>query len=160
MIKNIHKEELILQNLKGLKVSNNKYYWWRKYEYPKIQINRSTTLLEKIKMGYYSFPLYFWEAQQSLLILNNLYKPNINQEVWLEISYRERIRYKKLLENFYKDENEILNQLYNDFTKEFTLDKIQVVEEIEKFDGTILELYNHFLQNFKYKIYPSWKRTF
>ena len=59
--KNIHKEELILQNLKGLKVSNNKYYWWRKYEYPKIQINRSTTLLEKIKMGYYSFPLYFWE---------------------------------------------------------------------------------------------------
>lgn len=156
-----HREDVILQNINKLSISpKNKFYWWRKYNHSHKPISKRDTIINKINIGYYDFSSYFWEAQLSLLELNKLYQNKPDYEIWLENSSRGRSRYKRLIEDFHKEENERLNNLYEDFTNNYKLNKEQVIQVIENFDGTIKELYNHFENNYKYKIFPSYKRSF
>jgi len=156
-----HDKEIVLKEISKLKpVSHNKYFWWRKYDSTTVPILKNSTIIEKIKSGYYDFSSYFWQAQLALVELNDLYVKNKDYGAWVESSSIIRARYKRLMEDYYKDEDERMERIINDFTKSYILKKDQVKEILENFGGTIQDLYILFEEKYKYNIQPSWKRTF
>ena len=69
-------------------------------------------------------------------------------------------RYKRLMEDYHKDETIKLERIIEDFTDGYILKKEQVIEILEKFGFDLENLYIHFEKNYKYPIAKSWKRTF
>jgi hypothetical protein len=153
---NVHKEETILKEISKLKPSNkNKFYWWRRFETGEQPLSKRSYIPDKIEAGYYDFPIsYFWQAQQALLELSKQHPGDI------EIKTKIRSRYKRLMEDYYKDENIKLERIVEDFTNGYILKKEQVKEIMESFGYDIRDLYIHFEKNYKYPIAKSWKRTF
>jgi len=153
---NIHKEEIILKEISKLKpIPHNKFWWWRKYSNGETPISKRASIPEKIKAGYYSFPSsYFWSAQLTLLEISKLHPEDIEKNI------SKKNRYKRLMDDFYREENIKLERIIEDFTDGYILKKEQVIEIMEKFGFDIKDLYIHFEKNYKYPIAKSWKRTF
>ena len=152
----MHKQEIISKNLSKFgPIKRNKFFWWRKYDTGETPISKRSSIPDKIKAGYYNFPeSYFWQAQQSLLDLRNQHPEDIEKRGMV------RSRYKRLMEDYYKDENIKLERIVEDFTNGYILKKEQVKEILETFEGDVNDLYNFFEKNFKYPILPVWKRSF
>ena len=53
-----------------------------------------------------------------------------------------------------------LQRIIEDFTDGYILEKEQVINIMETFDGTIEELYKHFEEKYKYPYLKTWKRSF
>jgi hypothetical protein len=119
--------EFLEEKLSKLKKRNyNQFVWWRRYQ------NRETlhpyrTLHDKIANGDYEPSDYYYQAEHEKISLF-------------------RARYKKLHEDFLKEEQEIMNNLRKDFWKEFRIDKEELDKMMEDFDGTVMDLYNHAVQ--------------
>ena len=157
-----HSEDVILQNIKNLKpASYNKFYWWRTFKSDEIPIKKKSPIEDKIKAGYYNFPNhYFWAAQLSLLEMNKEQDRLGSYDKMIELHGKKKNRYKRLMEDFYKEEQIKLERIFEDFTEEYTLKKDKAKEIIENFDGTIEELYQLFEKKYKYTFGKSWSRTF
>jgi len=162
MLFNTHKEERILEEISKLKPSkHNKFFHWRRYESGETPISKKSSIPDKIKAGYYNFPnSYFWGAQLSLLEMNREYSKHRDYGKFIENSGVQKNRYKRLMEDFHKDETLKLERIVEDFTNGYILKKDQVKEILENFDGTIDELYNHFEKKYSYTYQKTWKRSF
>lgn len=158
-----HKKEIIQQNIKKLKpLKYNKFYWWRRYTNVESPISKHSSIKDKIKAGYYDFPASFWDAQLCLFEINESYVDNIRDyEIFLERNSIPKTRYKKLIEDYYKEEEIKLGRIIKDFTDYYILKKYEVIKILENFDGDINELYNHFEKNYSYAYgKPSYKKSF
>ena len=157
-----HNPQRIKEELSKLQPSPyNKFFWWRKYKLNKTPISTKASIPDKIKAGYYNFPnAYFWGAQQSLMEMNEEYDKHPDYGVFIEKTGTQKTRYKRLMDDFYREENIKLERIVEDFTDGYILKKEQVIEIMEKFGFGIEELYIHFEKNYKYPIAKSWKRTF
>ena len=163
MLFQTHPKEIILENLKKYKpLKYNKFWWWRRYSNKDEGVHKRNTIPEKIKAGYYDFPAAFWDAQLCLVEMNELYSENIRDYgIFIEKTGVPKSRYKRLMDDYFKEENIRIQRIIDDFTNNFTLNKDQVKEKLESFDGTITELYNYFDENYSYAYgKPSWKKTF
>lgn len=151
-----HSQETISKELsKFPPISYNKFYWWRRHSTGETPISKKTSIEDKIKAGYYSFPSsYFWQSQQALIELEDFHPEDIEKRGVV------KTRYKRLTEDYHKDENIKLQRIIEDFTDGYVCKKEQVLEIMETFDGTIEELYQHFEEKYKYPYLKTWKRSF
>jgi len=155
-----HDENLILKNVNKLRpIRMNRWFWWRKWEYPKKPLHKRKPLLERINNGDFDFSHYFWQAQYSLLQLNKIHKESKDLETYIENSSVEKSRYNRLMKDYYKDEDEKLQYLYKSFEESFIPRMEETKEIINNFDGSLNELYQYYYKNHSYVIKPIRKST-
>ena len=122
------------------------------YDDPNPPKHKYCLLIDKIQNGDFNFSHYRYQAVWCEYEINRIYK---------EVGYKDmsrfvqetsllRTRRKKLLEDFYKDEENRLENLYSNFSIEFRLPKEEIKNSMSSFDGTIEELYLNLRQK-----YPS-----
>jgi hypothetical protein len=121
----------------------NKYQWWRRYQEVQELDEKAPTGL-KILNGDYDYPNYFYEAQHEIYRMSDEVKDmKMNEDRVDRINlYMER--YRRLMEDGYKEENKRLMALKKKLTKEFKIAQEDLEEIMENFDGTIAELYLYF----------------
>jgi hypothetical protein len=140
-----YSKEIILEKLKKLTpLKYNRFYWWRLYTDNVTYLSKKSPLKQRIINGDFDPSSYLWQAQ--LALYNAKEKTNLltdDHEKQIEKLNLDLVRYKKLVEEFEKEETFRLNAFYDAFCKEFFLTKEGLEEEILNFKGTILELYDY-----------------
>jgi len=143
------------------KLNYNQFRWWRMYDSKNKPLPKRSPLRDKILNGDFDYSHYGYQAMWCEHEINSLWNkcyPDIGK--FNEQSSLVRTRRKRLLEDFYKDEDQKLDALITEFTQNFKCTKEQVVEEIEKCVGSLIDLYYIIAE--KYKIthmpYPLKRR--
>jgi hypothetical protein len=140
----IHSKEEILKELSKLKrIRYNQFRWWRRWESQKPSLSKTKPLIDRILNGDFDFSNYYWQAQYVHIEMEekkSIAKDNLH---WLEIVTTDRARLKRLIDDFERDENERLAELEKSFLKSFHITKEDYRSYLEKFDGTIEELYHY-----------------
>jgi hypothetical protein len=76
----------------------------------------------------------------------------------VELTQLDRARKKRLWDDFERDEGEKLTQLKKGFVREFHITEEDYEEEINKFGGTIEELYIYIKDRYGKRIMPLERR--
>ena len=124
------------------KKTYNQFVWWRRYQQRQILSDRSI-LYHKILNGDYETSDYYYQAEHENYLLEDAVQNLKTYEEKLDKIGLFRARYKKLHEDFLKEETEITTKMKKDFVKEFKVTKDQLESIMETFDGTTLELYEY-----------------
>jgi len=124
------------------KKTYNQFVWWRRYQQRQVLSDRST-LYHKILNSDYETSDYYYQAEHENYLLEDAVSSLKTYEEKLDKISLFRARYKKLHEDFLKEETEIMTKMKKDFVKEFKVTKDEFDSIIESFDGTTLELYEH-----------------
>ena len=135
--------EHIEQRLSQLsKKTYNQFVWWRRYQQRQVLSDRSS-LYHKILNGDYETSDYYYQAEHENYLLEDATQNLKTFEEKLDKISLFRARYKKLHEDFLKEETEIMTKMKKDFVKELKISKDELDAIMESFDGTVLELYEH-----------------
>jgi len=123
----------------------NQFVWWRRYEVRQTLQDRSP-LYDKIVNGDYEHSDYFYQAEMETYLLQDRIKDIRFYEDQLEHRSLFGARWKRLMDDYAKDEKEILRKMKRDFKGTFGIpgDELELI--MEDFDGTILDLYTHVKQ--------------
>ena len=133
------------------KLNYNQFRWWRMYDVKKKPLDKRHPLRDRILNGDYDFSHYWYQAAWVEHDINDLQiECKGDDGLFVEKGAVLRARRKRLLEDFEKDEQDKLNELYNEFPKYFRVSKDQVKEEMAKFSGSLIDFYYH--MDDKYKI--------
>lgn len=118
----------------------NKFQWWRRYQEVQ-ELDEKAPMGLKILNGDFDYPMYFYEAQHEVYRMYDEVKDmKMNEDRVDRINlYMER--YRRLMEDAYKEENKRLELLKKRLSKEFKMTKEDIETIMEDFDGTISELY-------------------
>jgi len=125
------------------------FYWWRRFRSHKC-LPYKANLLDKITNGDFdptpffdeaNWELHWMKEEQSDFIDNYQGKDPEFDNLYLEIEVRARKRYNKLFEDGMKDDAGRIDSLVSNFSKHFKVSKDKVLELMDDFDGTVLELY-------------------
>jgi hypothetical protein len=128
------------------KKTYNQFIWWRRYQ-QRQTLHPYRTLYEKIVNGDYETSDYYYQAEHENYLLEDVIKDMKYYEDKLDKIGLFRARYKKLHEDFLKEETEILKNMKKDFKKEFKISNEELDSIMESFDGTVLELYEYIKQS-------------
>ncbi len=123
----------------------NQFVWWRRYQ-QRQTLHPYRTLYEKILNGDYETSDYYYQAEHENYLLEDAVKDLKHYEEKLDKIGLFRARYKKLHEDFLKEETEIVKNMKKDFKKEFKISEEELDSIMESFNGTTLELYQHVKQ--------------
>jgi hypothetical protein len=127
--------------------SYSKFYWHRRYQYRKT-LHSKQPLFDKIKNGDYELSDYYHQAAiEDYLLEDKLKQLKTKDDTWDTISLAKKRR-AKLLEDFHKDENDILTDMASDFSRTFGLSVDFIKQQMETFDGTTIEFYQHIKDNY------------
>ena len=124
------------------KKTYNQFVWWRRYQ-QRQTLNDKMPLLTKIINGDYETSDYYYQAEHENYLLEDAVKHIKYYEDKMDKIGLFRTRYKKLHEDFLREETEIMTKMTKEFVREFKISKEEFNEVIETFDGTVLELYEH-----------------
>jgi hypothetical protein len=145
-----HPSEVINNKLSELKpLKYNQFRWWRRWDNKRSPLPNSSPLLAKIKNGDLNFSHYFWQLQYCENEINQKLEQYKDPHKQLELTRIDRLRRRKLIDDFEKDENEKLQKIESLFTKEFGILKEIYYLELDKFEGTLEQFYNYCLNKFK-----------
>ena len=138
-----HPKDRVKKELSKLKpLKYNKFMWWRKYTSPNPPSQkRTSTFYDRIENGDYDFSHYFWQAQQVEIELNEKFLNAKDYQEYLDNSQLDKVRRKRLLEDFIKDENEKLETIKRNVCKVFDLTEEEYYTKVENFDGTLSEFW-------------------
>jgi len=143
MIATKHSREFLEQQLSKLTPKKyNKFTWWRRYE------NRQTLpdkapLYDKIVNGDYEHSDYFYQAEMENYLLHDKIVHIKYYEDQLDDRSLFGARWKRLIDDYQKDEKEILSKMKKDFKATFNILPQELEAIMEDFDGTTLELYTY-----------------
>ena len=152
-IYDIEDEETILKKISKLQPLNyNRFKWWRNFTQLKTPLPPDAPLLKKIENGDLEFSHYYWQAKYVEIEINNKYQELQDLEDVIRDTQLDRAKRKRLYEDFERDENDKLNFIKKDFTKEFHISLSQFDDEVIEFDGTLKEFYHHCSFKFKKRI--------
>ena len=120
----------------------SQFVWWRRYEVRQTLPERSP-LYDKIVNGDYEHSDYFYQAEMETYLLQDRIKDIRFYEDQLEHRSLFGARWKRLMDDYAKDEKEILRKMKKDFKGTFGIpgDELELI--MEDFDGTTLDLYTH-----------------
>ena len=124
------------------KKTYNKFVWWRRYQQRQSLPDKSS-LYHKILNGDYETSDYYYQAEYENYLLEDAVSNLKTYEEKLDKISLFRARYKKLHEDFLKEETDIMTKMKKDFVKELKIGKDELESIMETFDGTVLELYEH-----------------
>jgi hypothetical protein len=146
----LSKKELLerVSSLKKLKY--NKFRWWRMYDSLSNDLPNKSPLLKKIQNGDYNYSHYSYQYQLCEHELNDMVKKYGGAtERFIDDSHILRIKRKKLMLEFEKDENSKLFNMRKSFVKCFKISEEEFDEEAFKFGGTLEDLYFYFQNKLK-----------
>jgi len=118
----------------------NRFYWWRRFQ-PRDTLHKYRRLNERIPNGDFEVSDYHWQV----LWENELEKEAIGNERSVDKQHEIRCmfgeRRRRLNNDYEKDEQKILDEMYKAFRVELKMSKDEVDEEMLNFDGTLSEFY-------------------
>ena len=139
--------EFIEEQLSGLeKNSYNCFQWWRRYK-SKEPLSKKSPLYEKIANGDYDFSTYLYQAEHEMYLMEDKLKTVKHPEDQHEIRSLFMERYRRLILDYEKEETIKMRQLKSDFVSTFKIERKELEEIMENFNGTLIELYNYIKQN-------------
>jgi hypothetical protein len=118
----------------------NRFYWWRRFQ-PRDTLHKYRRLDERIPNGDFEVSDYHWQV----LWENELEKDAIGNERSVDKQHEIRCmfgeRRRRLNNDYEKDEQKILDEMYKAFRMELRMSKDEVEDEMLNFDGTLSEFY-------------------
>jgi len=134
------------------KLNYNPYRWWRMYDNPKPSLPKLSPLLDKIKNGDYDYSHYMYQAMWCEHEMNKIHDKYGFDDMgrYIEESSLLRTRRKRLLEDFYKEEDNLLSSIITDFSISFRVSKDVVKTHMEEFGGSLEEMYIYFKQEYPF----------
>ncbi len=123
----------------------NQFVWWRRYEVRQTLQDRSP-LYDKIVNGDYEHSDYFYQAEMENYLLADKIKDIKYFEDQLDHRSLFGARWKRLMDDYAKDEKEILRKMKKDFKGTFGISGDELELIMEDFDGTTLDLYTRVKQ--------------
>jgi hypothetical protein len=118
----------------------NRFYWWRRFQ-PRDTLHKYRRLDERIPNGDFEVSDYHWQV----LWENELEKEAIGNERSVDKQHEIRCmfgeRRRRLNNDYEKDEQKILDEMYKAFRVELRMNKDEIEDEMLNFDGTLSEFY-------------------
>jgi len=144
-------EEVIEQEIAKLQPINyNRFMWWRTHAQKGHTLGKRVPLKDRIINGDFDFSCYYWQAQYAALQARK--KLNLitdDYQAQYEKTTIDVSRYRRLLIDFEKEENERLEAIYEAFTTSFRITKDELIDELCGWTGDLLSYYE-FCNEFKY----------
>ncbi len=138
--------EYIQDRLSKLPIKNyNKYQWWRRFEYRRELSDKAPTQ-KKIEHGDFEVSDYLYQAELEIYMLEKKEQKAKSVEEAHEMRKLSHERYRRLVDDFEKDEKKLLANLKKALINEFKIGREELDNIMESFDGTTLELYNHLIE--------------
>jgi hypothetical protein len=138
----IHPRTYVEDQLLKLKpVKYNRYQWWRNWKIPD-ELHSYAPTLEKIRNGDFDYSPYYWMAQYALYEFQDKIFGIKDLEKKREVESLYMEKYRRLMEDYHKDEHKRLDNLKRELRRCFGLTKELVDEYLKSFEGTLEELYN------------------
>lgn len=137
-----HERKTIMREINKLTpLKYNQFFWWRKFK-DKSPLSSKDAVHAKIDNGDFDFSSYYWQAQYALLEMNDktehIKDPSTRHEA--QTIYRER--YRRLMNDFEKDEPLRIQNYKKNITNLFEIEKEELESKMETFEGTLRELYD------------------
>lgn len=140
-----HDRDVVETNLSRYQPLNyNRFRWWRSHTDNITPLGKRALLKDRIANGDFNESSYFWQAQ--LALHNAKDKVDLNKhnhQDQLEILAVDLARYKRLMEDYEKEENERLEALYEAFTTNFQMTREEFTNEICEWPMDLLAYYNY-----------------
>ena len=147
-----HDRDTVEANLARYQPLNyNRFMWWRSHTDEIKPLGKRAHLRDRIKNGDFNESSYYMQAQLALHNAKDkidLTKHDHSDQ--LEILSVDLARYKRLMEDFEKEENARLEALYDAFTSTFKMTRSQLEEELCNWPGELLSYYDY-CKEFKYE---------
>jgi len=125
----------------------NQFYWWRRFKMRET-LHPYKPLYDKIKNGDYDVSDYFYQAKYELELMEEelakIKNPEDQHEkrgLWME-------RYRRLNEDYAKDEANIMKALIKDFRATFGVTEDKLYSYMDECEGDLLCLYNTVKQDY------------
>ena len=147
----IHSKETIHKQISKLQpLKYNQFYWWRKFK-DKSPLSSKEAVHARIDNGDFDFSSYYWQAQYALLEMEektgHISDPTKRHEE--QSIYRER--YRRLMNDYEKDEPQRLSNYVNIMTDLFMIEENELKRMMENFEGTLKELYTLIKNNYEFR---------
>ena len=128
----------------------DRFMWWRNYTPRTKPLHNRIPLRKRIINGDFDTSSFKYEAQVSEHKLNRMFvEAKGDMGVYSHNSALEINRRKRLMEDFTKDENKKLEDLYLAFRDNFGLSRELYEEEILNWDGELVEFYDYIEKKYK-----------
>lgn len=138
-------KEIVDKHIKKLKpLKYNKFMWWRTHTDNITPLGKRAPLKDRILNGDFDPSSYFWQAQLSLYTaLDKIDLAKHDQHRQMEILAVDLARYKRLIQDYEKEEPARLEALYDAFTSAFQVTRDKLEEELIQWPGDILGFYEY-----------------
>ena len=140
-----HDRDVVDANLSRYQPLNyNRFMWWRSHTDGIKPLGKRATLKARIENGDFNESSYFMQAQ--LALHNAKDKVDLNKHNHsdqLEILAVDLARYKRLMEDYEKEENARLEALYDAFTSCFLITRQELIDELCEWNMDLLDYYNY-----------------
>jgi len=143
-----HSRKTIEQKLSEfVRIKYNKFQWWRNWKL-KDTLHPKRTVLERVLNGDFDHSAYYWMAQYALYELEDrqtgvqdLEKRRESESLYME-------KYRRLMEDYTKDEALRLEDFKKALVKETRITRDQLEQLMETFEGTLEDLCNQVSADF------------
>ena len=137
-----HTKETVNKEIGKLQpLKYNQFFWWRKFK-EKSPLSSKDAVHARIDNGDFNFSSYYWQAQYALIEMEektgHIKDPSTRHEA--QTIYRER--YRRLMNDFEKDEPLRIENYKKNITGLFEIEKDELESKMETFEGTLRELYD------------------
>jgi len=138
-----HSREVVMEHINKLQPLNyNKFMWWRTHTDKVVPLGKRAPLKERILNGDFNPSSYLWQAQFALYTaLDKLDLTKHDHQLQIEILAVDLARYKRLMEDFSKEEPSRLEALYDAFTTSFQITREELEERLIQWPGDIMSFY-------------------
>jgi len=126
----------------------NKFQWWRNYLFPE-PLSDTQPLLNRIINGDFDVSPYYWIAQMALHEMQDKMDATrcLEKKRDLQSFYNEK--YRRLIQDYEKDEFKRMTSLKKAFIKRFKLTEEELQQEMENCVGSLEEMYYIIEENYK-----------
>jgi len=125
----------------------NQFYWWRRFKMRK-SLHPYTPLYDKIKNGDYDVSDYFYQAKYELELMEEKISTIKNVDEQHEQRGLFMTRHRRLMNDYDKDEAEIMKNLIKDFKITFKVTEEELYSHMEECDGDLICLYTTVKQDY------------
>ena len=129
-------------------INYNRFQWWRNYS-NKSELTGHHPLIQRIKNRDFDFSHYYWQAQNAILQWDDNIKNKKDYEELQSKSGLYMEKYRRLIEDFEKDEKKRLLEFKRAVRQVFRIPSEEYDEIFENFVGTLEEFY-YFIES-RYK---------
>ena len=137
----LQSREFIEEKLSKLQKKNyNQFQWWRRYQTRKT-LHDKVPLEQRILNGDFEHSDYYYQALHENYLLEDKIKGKLYYEDMLDDVSLFRTRYKRLMDDYEKDEKQLIKDLRKEIrtVTRITYDELDKI--METFDGTTHELF-------------------